>query len=209
MRCSGSVDVKFIVPDEYVKYDHYYLPNGSNGWNLADAPMIAKGLWDDYAYGYCYLSDAFTITTDRNWDSRRFYFDDILNFYGMPLANDNGNFAIEKPGYYYVSFDDYKNLDVQPIESVGIIGDFNGWADDIEMTYDAEADVWVVDVNFATDTYFKFRFNHAWDLNLGISYNDRDALAQNGENIYISAGRHRITLSLSRRWSNKMTCKVE
>jgi len=77
-----------------------------------------------------------------------------------------------------------------------MIGDFNGWAADVDMVYDANTKVWTGTINPAAACIFKFRANHDWPINFGDDGADL-SLEYNGENISITAGSHLITLDIS------------
>ncbi|MDE6379087.1 MAG: hypothetical protein K2L11_01335, partial [Muribaculaceae bacterium] len=68
-----------------------------------------------------------------------------------------------------------------PIKSIGIIGDFNGWGGDVEMTPEPGFSVWKAENVDLGGGSWKFRMNNDWALNLG--GDSLDNLTQDGPNI--------------------------
>ncbi len=80
------------------------------------------------------------------------------------------------------------------LERVGVIGDATpqGWDGDTEMTYDAEAHVYKINIELKKGE-IKVRFNGGWDLNLG---GDPANLTPGGANIPVEAGNYELVLDL-------------
>jgi len=77
-------------------------------------------------------------------------------------------------------------------EAVGIIGGFNGWGGDVDMTEVSQHNWCAKDVKMAEETEFKFRADHKWDTSWGSGENVSKTLcgvaADNGGNMTIAAG---------------------
>ena len=71
-------------------------------------------------------------------------------------------------------------------DQIGIIGDFNGWAEDVFMEYNAKWARFYADVEIPADGGLKFRADAGWDLNWGVD------CAQGGDNISVAAGKYRV-----------------
>ena len=71
-------------------------------------------------------------------------------------------------------------------DQIGIIGDFNGWAEDVFMEYNAKWARFYADVEISADGGLKFRADAGWDLNWGVD------CAQGGDNISVAAGKYRV-----------------
>ena len=71
-------------------------------------------------------------------------------------------------------------------DQIGIIGDFNGWAEDVFMEYNAKWARFYADVEISADGGLKFRADAGWDLNWGVN------CAQGGDNISVAAGKYRV-----------------
>jgi hypothetical protein len=86
-------------------------------------------------------------------------------------------------------------------EAVGIIGGFNEWSADVDMTQLEKAPHnWYVRHTLAADTELKFRANHAWDVNWGGNGSaeigeDVYYLAPGGDNIKVPAGTYDFYLN--------------
>lgn len=78
-----------------------------------------------------------------------------------------------------------------PITNVSIIGGFNDWAGDVEMTWNADEHCWEVTTDQVSGE-FKFRANHDWAINWG--GDSTDALTQDGSNLSIDAGTYNFKL---------------
>ncbi len=72
------------------------------------------------------------------------------------------------------------------IKSMGVIGGFNGWASDVEMTKLAP-NVWTASMN-ELDGDFKFRANGAWDINYGGADSPTSILGEGSLPIYENGG---------------------
>lgn len=79
------------------------------------------------------------------------------------------------------------------ITKVGMIGNFNGWGGDAELTYDASEGCYKAEVTFAEAGEFKFRFNGDWPINLGGSLKN---LTFGGANLKANAGTYVVRLYL-------------
>lgn len=86
------------------------------------------------------------------------------------------------------------------ISSLSVIGDFNGWAGDVPMTYNTSTGLWTATVNFTGSGGFKIRANNAWTLAFGTdaSAGGANAVSTSGGNITApAAGSHVVTLDLT------------
>ena len=84
-------------------------------------------------------------------------------------------------------------------QSVSIIGGFNEWSGDVEMTYNAEEGCWEVTTDEVSGEY-KFRANHDWAINWGGNVN---GLTEGGSNLSIDGGSHTFKLYLSYEGAHK------
>lgn len=85
------------------------------------------------------------------------------------------------------------------IETMGVIGSFNGWAGDVEMT-DIATNIWVAIMD-ELDGDFKFRANGSWDINYGcgsiasVTSYDSVEVVEDGGN-FMAEGLKDVTLIL-------------
>ena len=79
---------------------------------------------------------------------------------------------------------------------IGVIGSFNGWADDVVMQFNTEKQRFYADVEFAEDGQFKLRADADWSVNWGA-----DAFGMtvsNGDgNLEAVAGKYRIYANMN------------
>lgn len=110
-------------------------------------------------------------------------------------ANDNLTIA---NGTYFWKVDLTANTATAiAITKVGLIGDFNGWGDDVVMTFDETKLTYSGSITTtAANQGFKIRFNGGWDYSLGGDINELTSL--NGANITIAeAGTYTIVLDMA------------
>ena len=86
----------------------------------------------------------------------------------------------------------------------GVIGSFNGWADDVVMNFNAEKQRFYADVEFAEDGQFKLRADADWALNWGAEA--FGMTVSNGDgNLEAKAGNYRIYANMN----NPATMTIE
>lgn len=85
---------------------------------------------------------------------------------------------------------------------MGLIGDFNGWTDEV-MTWNAEEYCYEANVG-VTAAGWKFRVNGGWDINLGGSLNN---LTAGGDNITVAG--NTVKLYPTRKTNDNIYCTVE
>jgi hypothetical protein len=83
----------------------------------------------------------------------------------------------------------------QTFGSIGLIGEFVGWAEDIDMQRDADdPSVFTISRSFFRDTEGKFRQNDDWGVNWGgTGFPMGDLVDNSPDNIPITAGKYDIT----------------
>ena len=87
---------------------------------------------------------------------------------------------------------------------IGVIGSFNGWADDVVMNFNAEKQRFYADVEFAEDGQFKLRADADWALNWGAEA--FGMTVSNGDgNLEAKAGNYRIYANMN----NPATMTIE
>ena len=192
----------------HVDYEEYIYLVGNPAWSPDNGAALRSPNFDGVYTGFSYVDGDFKFTKHRNWDDGEYNFADFTTL-GEGIAQGEGtNINIATPGYYYLTADlSTGSLTATLIQSFGVIGDFNSWAADAPMTYDATNDCWTATVTM-TAGGFKFRANGAWDIDLGGT--TTDDLSAGGANLTIEeAGTYTITLYASRTTSNNIYCTVE
>ena len=104
--------------------------------------------------------------------------------------------AFTEKRYYHFTFD--RALTLTPnlsFDKMGVIGANGDWENDIVMTLSKANQKFYADVEFASDSEFKFRLDGSWDTtNWGV--NDGE-MAVGGGNIPAPAGKYRIYFNLN------------
>jgi starch-binding outer membrane protein SusE/F len=175
-------------------YALMYVPGDYQGWTPATASQLgspgADGKYEGYVYFPAGGSFEFKLTTTPDWNN-------ALGDAGSgTLSPSGGNLKVPSEGYYRILANTNDNTWSATKTSWSMIGDFNGWGSDADMTYDTGSKTWSGTINVASDGFFKFRANHDWGLNLG-DKNADGSLEKDGDNIAIKAGAHTVTLYLN------------
>lgn len=119
--------------------------------------------------------------------------------------------TIAADGFYQIDVNasDFTATATQ-VTKIGLIGSFNKWGGDAEMTYDKATDSFVAkDVTFTDDnTSFKIRMNGEWTTSWGgrNDINDYgDLTASQGKNLALGAGTYDFTFKLNYEGTNTLT----
>lgn len=191
-----------------VKFGEFiYEIGNSHGWS-SSMPLRSPS-FDGKYQGYYYLDGGFKFKPNAdNWDGD--WGQDPAGAYGTLVVdgeedcNDPGkSFPDEaKPaGFYQVNVNIVEmTWNIVPITNISIIGGFNDWAGDVEMTYNAEGGYWECTTSEVTGEY-KFRANHDWAINWGGS---EDNLEQDGANLNSDGGTHTYKLYISYAGNHKV-----
>ena len=123
------------------------------------------------------------------------------------FADGGGNFkANAGEGVYYVTLNlAAGTLNAVKVEKMGIIGDFNSWGGDVEMTWNPTDFCFEATGAGVTNAGWKFRINADWAINLGGK--TLDYLEANGDNL--TAVGNTIKLYPTRKTSDNIYCTVE
>ena len=182
--------------------DYFYEIGNESGWGTSHA--LAGPANDGKYKGYYYLNGEFKFKFKPNADN----WDDDLEYVSGTTTSgtltDAGGPNCPDPGegFYEIFLDaGALNYTLTKIESVSMIGGFNEWASDLEMTYNAEEGCWEVTTDQVSGEY-KFRANHDWAINWG---GDVKGLTQDGANLSIDGGSHTFKLYLSYNGAHKLT----
>lgn len=195
---SNVITIKTIPYYVELNYTEFiYIPGGANTWTPEKAPALQSPTSDGVYTGFAYLNGGFKFTKERNWSGGEYNYTHFTT-YPTGFTADGTNIAVATPGYYYLTADLVKKELKATAVTWSLIGDaVGGWSADVDMTYTKQGDVetWEVTTPMSAGAY-KFRANHAWDINLGGTLTE---LALNGDNLNITeAGTYRITLYTSR-----------
>ena len=159
--------------------DFFYEIGNEGGWST-NHQLAGNG--SGQYQGYYWLDGEFKFKPNTdNWDNDLEYIDGTSM--GGTLTDGGGpNCPDPGAGFYQINLDVAgMTYSLLKLESVSIIGGFNGWADDLEMTYNTTDGCWEVTTDAVSGEY-KFRANHDWAINWGGSL---DNLSQDGGNLMI------------------------
>lgn len=187
-----------------IEYPKLWVPGDYQGWAPADAPVIQSFESDGIYTGYIYFPDTdgatfeFKFTSDPDWDHTNYGAG--ANEGELDTDSGAGNLSVPGPGGYRVTVDVNNLTWTYELQDWGVIGEFNAWAEDINMEWDAENNYLTLttDIPAADNNRFKFRANDAWDINYGvIDPPDGKTLTQGGADIPITEGNWTFHLILS------------
>lgn len=118
---------------------------------------------------------------------------DVLSLVEGAGANIN---AYQEKRFYHFTFDRASNTLKKnyAFNSIGVIGSFNGWSQDVDMNYNPETQKFWVDIEFAEDSELRFRLDDSWDVSFGA---DDSVTRAGNENIPVSTGQYRVYLNLN------------
>lgn len=156
---------------------YLWVPGNAQGWNPGGAGRVVSENLDGIYEGYIYVDGGFKFTSAPNWDHTNYGAGETEG-----TLSDTGDNLDWGTGVYYVKVDlTSLTFEKTLVEHMSIIGDFNGWADDLELTWNPATSAYEGNVAAVTASGWKFRVNHGWDFNLG--GDDLTNLWNNGPNL--------------------------
>lgn len=169
-----------------------WTPGNSNGWSPEGSGTLTTGDFTSYT-GFLHLNGEWLMTPAPNWDNKYA----LGSGPGTLAFNGSSNLPApaEGDGLYWVNANlGSLTYSTTPITAIGLIGDFNGWGGDVDMTPSEDFLTWTGTLTVEDGQGWKFRCNHEWAVNLGGSLDD---LVLDGGNITVPAGTYTVTLSLA------------
>ena len=195
-----------------LNFDPYiYFIGATDGWANAEQKLALTDESGIYT-GYLYCADP------NGWGNE-FKFQKTPGDWGTEIntghmtggitgdfGDGGGNFkATAGEGVYYVTLNmATMSINAIKVEKMGIIGDFNGWGADFEMTWNATDYCFQATGAGVTANGWKFRLNGGWDINLGGTV---DNLVANGDNLSVVG--NTIKLYPTRKGKDNIYCTVE
>lgn len=195
-----------------LNFDPYiYFIGATDGWANAEQKLALTDESGIYT-GYLYCADP------NGWGNE-FKFQKTPGDWGTEIntghmtggitgdfGDGGGNFkATAGEGVYYVTLNMASmSINAIKVEKMGIIGDFNGWGADFEMTWNATDYCFEATGAGVTANGWKFRLNGGWDINLGGTV---DNLVANGDNLSVVG--NTIKLYPTRKGKDNIYCTVE
>ena len=198
---------------EEVNYDPFiYFIGSTDKWTKADQKLAlvddAKGVYT----GYVYLADpngaGYEFKFQRavgNWDTA-IAASNFVTFNGSAAGIANGNLGVnDGEGVYYMDVNlSEGTITATKVETMGMIGNFNNWAGDAVMTWNAEEYCFEATNAGVTADGWKFRVNGEWNINLGGSLNN---LTAGGSDIKVAG--NTVKLYPTRKTKDNIYCTVE
>ena len=203
-----------------LNFDPYiYFIGATDGWTNAEQKLALTDESGIYT-GYLYCADP------NGWGNE-FKFQKVPGDWGTEIntgmmtggitgdfGDGGGNFkATAGEGVYYVTLD-MANMSINAVkvDKMGIIGDFNGWSGDVEMTWNATDYCFEATGAGVTANGWKFRINSDWGINLGANDSAEPStvttdLVANGKNLGVAG--NTVKLYPTRKTSEKIFCTVE
>lgn len=186
-----STPVSFNITTFEAPLRWLFMPGTYQGWDIDHAPqfwetdggtnlystMVDMNLAEDDAnrpYSY------FKITVARNWSDDNWGYNFLTPSWTCPEQGDSNLSVNLKEGSIYIFTVNRSamTIDKKPVSKVGLIGAFaesDGWANDIDFTYDASENVWISPaVTFSDNLEFLVRLNGTWDNKYGDGEKDSD-----------------------------------
>lgn len=203
-----------------LNFDPYiYFIGATDGWTNAEQKLALTDESGIYT-GFLYCADP------NGWGNE-FKFQKVPGDWGTEIntgmmtggitgdfADGGGNFkANAGEGVYYVTLN-MANMSINAVkvEKMGIIGDFNGWGGDVEMTWNATDYCFEATNAGVTANGWKFRVNSDWGINLGANDSVEPStvttdLVANGKNLGVAGST--VKLYPTRKTSDNIYCTVE
>lgn len=197
---------------EEVKYDPFiYFIGATDGWTNAEQKLALVDANTGTYTGFLYCADP------NNWGNQ-FKFQRVagswdneinagaFNTFDGAATNENGNIGVNAgEGVYYFDVNLANGtIKATKVETMGLIGNFNSWAGDAAMTWNAEEYCFEATNVGVTADGWKFRVNGGWDINLGGSLNN---LTAGGDNIAVAG--NTVKLYPTRKTSDNIYCTVK
>ena len=187
---SNTVNIIVVPANEIAPAFPMYIYEIGNesGWGTAHA--LCSPNQDGIYKGFYYLDGEFKFKPNENdWNN------DWENDGDGKIADNGGsNMPGVDAGFYLITVDlNEMTYSTTPITNISIIGGFNDWAGDVEMTYNVEGGYWECTTGEVSGEY-KFRANHDWAINWG---GTEDNLTQDGANLNSDGGTHTYKLYIS------------
>lgn len=207
----NMMDYSYTI--EEVNYDPFiYFIGSTDGWKSNDQKLAlvddAKGVYT----GYVYLADpngaGFEFKFQRakgNWDTA-IGASTFVTFKESAIGVANGNLGVKDgKGVYYMDVNlSEGTIEATKVETMGMIGGFNGWDGDAPMTWNDEEYCFEATNAGVTADGWKFRVNGGWAINLGGSLNN---LTAGGDNLSVAG--NTVKLYPTRKTNDNIYCTVE
>ncbi|MCX8480624.1 MAG: SusF/SusE family outer membrane protein [Sediminibacterium sp.] len=182
-------------------YKFLYVPGAyqTNAWTPSSAAKLASPNSDGNYEGYVYFPSAgeFKISSQPDWNGTNYGAGATSSL----ISTSGGNLSVSSAGLYLIKVNTTTlAYSATKINSVGLIGDFNGWGSDLAMTFDPAKYEYSATLTVTATQGFKFRANGGWDINFGFHKDPANfgkSLDYGGDNLNLPAGTYNVKLNLA------------
>lgn len=174
--------------------ENLWTPGDANGWNHGGSQMLFTNNYTEYM-GFANLSPSgFKFTSAADWNHTNY--GDAGEEGKLSTDGGAGNLTVAEKGLYWCKVDIAAlTWSATKIETIGVIGGFNGWSESLPLTSE-DGLFWTGTITLNEGDEYKFRCNNDWAINLGGA--DEYNLVPDGANLKApSTGTFTITLDLS------------
>lgn len=174
--------------------ENLWTPGDANGWNHGGSQMLFTNNYTEYM-GFANLSPSgFKFTSAADWNHTNY--GDAGEEGKLSTDGGAGNLTVAEKGLYWCKVDIAAlTWSATKIETIGVIGGFNGWSESLPLTSE-DGLFWTGTITLNEGDEYKFRCNNDWAINLGGA--DEYNLVPDGANLKAPAtGTFTITLDLS------------
>jgi hypothetical protein len=197
----SNVIILSVKPYAQVGYVYvpgaYQSPESSKQWSPATADSLKSDNNDGKYEGIIGFAAGrldFKITSKKDWDHTNYG-----NGGTGKLSTTGGNLSAPSAGLFDINININAGVNTITFRPIywSIIGDATpgGWGGDTDMAFDADLNTWTVTAPLIGGKQMKFRYDHAWDTNLG---GTPAALTNGGANIDVAtSGTYKIVLNLN------------
>jgi hypothetical protein len=186
----------------YLDVVKFFIVGGYNGWDNSDNALFIMNTPTTGANAEGYINfDAagdFKFTTDHSWDDAHTFGDDGTNAGKLSNVGGGKNITLSAAGYYLLKANPLTMAYSATKTTWGVMGDYNGWASQTDMAYNATTKKFSLALTLTNGGGFKFRGTSDWAINYGSTAADGSTLNAGGDNIPVKiTGDYALTLDLS------------
>ena len=189
-----SVNMETLTYSFSSAVENLWTPGDANGWNHGGSQMLFTNNYTEYM-GFANLSPSgFKFTSAADWSHTNY--GDAGEEGKLSTDGGAGNLTVAEKGLYWCKVDIAAlTWSATKIETIGVIGGFNGWSESLPLTSE-DGLFWTGTITLNEGDEYKFRCNNDWAINLGGA--DEYNLVPDGANLKApSTGTFTITLDLS------------
>lgn len=209
----NMMDYSYTI--EPVNYDPFiYFIGSTDGWGSNDQKLALVDEDKGTYTGYVYIADPngagfeFKFQREQGKWEKAIDANTFVAFKGAAIGVKNGNLGVNAgEGVYYIDVNlSEGTIEATKIESMGMVGKFQGWdvLAPVPMTWNAEEYCFEATNVGVTADGWKFSVNNDWPINLGGSINN---LEQDGANLTVAG--NTVKLYPTRKTKDNIYCTVE